>query len=110
MNFNEYQKLSQRTMPNKGFEKDISNYCMGLAGETGEVIDLLKKVIHHGHSWNYETLVKVKGELGDVMHYVAGICTLLNLLLENVCEENIEKLEKRYPEGFSEERSINRED
>lgn len=109
MNFNEYQELSKRTMPdgvNKS--KDLSNYAMGLAGESGEVIDLLKKVIYHGHPLTIEVQQKLHEEIGDVMHYVAGLCTLLQFDLEDVCIENIEKLKRRYPEGFSSEASVNR--
>jgi NTP pyrophosphatase (non-canonical NTP hydrolase) len=110
MKINEYQELSKRTMPNKGFEMDVSNYSMGLSGEAGEVVDVLKKIIHHGHEHNNLSQLKLMGELGDVMHYVSGLCTLLNLNLEDVCKYNIEKLKTRYPEGFSTEASVNRND
>lgn len=110
MRLSEYQELSKRTMPNEGKRMDLSNYSMGLAGESGEVIDLLKKVIHHGHPMTPEIFVKLSEELGDVMHYVSGLCTLLKMDLEQVCELNIEKLERRYPSGFSTEASVNRND
>lgn len=108
MKLNEYQELSRRTLPDTGIEKDLSNYCMGLAGESGEVIDLLKKVIHHGHPLTDQIKKKVHEEIGDVMHYVAGLCTMMGFTLEEVCEGNIDKLERRYPSGFSTERSVNR--
>jgi NTP pyrophosphatase (non-canonical NTP hydrolase) len=108
MKLNEYQELSKRTMPNEGLRMDLSNYAMGLFGEGGEVVDLLKKVVHHGHPMTSENYTKLKEELGDVMHYVSGLCTLLKIDLDDACKGNIEKLKCRYPEGFSTERSVNR--
>jgi NTP pyrophosphatase (non-canonical NTP hydrolase) len=110
MNFNEYQEKSRRTMPDETHDLVVSNYAMGIAGESGEVIDLLKKVIHHGHPLTAEIEDKLHEELGDVMHYVAGLCTLLEFNLEDVCNENIKKLKRRYPLGFSTERSVNRDE
>ena len=109
MKLNEYQKLSKRTMPEKDYELDICNYAMGLSGETGEVVDLLKKVIHHNHPFTPEIHEKIFYELGDVLHYVAGLATLLDLDLGAIAEGNIRKLKKRFPDGFSSERSINRD-
>lgn len=108
MKLSEYQKLSERTLPDyvSKLEKSISNYSMGLAGESGEVIDALKKSFHHGHILD---LYAVEEELGDVLHYVAGIATMLGLSLENIATGNIEKIRKRYPKGFSSHDSINRE-
>lgn len=107
MRLNEYQNLSKRTLPNKGLRDNLSNYGMGIAGEAGEVVDALKKVLHHGHDLEVD---KVKKELGDCLHYIAGIATFLDLTLEEIAYENIEKLKKRYPSGFSEEASRNREE
>lgn len=117
MNLNEYQELSKRTMPSPdGFfpktgyvygSTSKANYAMGLSGEAGEVTDLIKKELFHGHPKNRE---EVKKELGDLMHYVAGLATMYNLTLEEVATGNIKKLADRYPEGFSEERSVNRND
>lgn len=107
MNLNEYQELSTRTMPNRGRFADLCNYSMGLNGEAGEVTDLLKKHLHHNHQLDR---MEAKKELGDVMHYVAGLCTLLGFSLEEVCKGNIEKLMKRYPSGFDVLASINRKE
>ena len=79
--------------------------ALGLTGEAGEVADSIKKVIFHGHKSDYEALVK---ELGDVCWYIALLCHAIGVPLEEVMSRNIEKLEKRYPEGFSESASINR--
>lgn len=107
MRLNEFQELSKRTMP-KTIDKDSkSNYSMGLAGESGEVVDLIKKEIHHDHPENPD---KVKKELGDVLHYVAGLATMYGWTLEEVATANIMKLSTRYPQGFNTENSLKRVD
>lgn len=78
---------------------------LGLNGEAGEVADLLKKQMGHGHTVTREEYVK---ELGDVLWYVAEVATLLGVDLDEVGAANLEKLRRRYPEGFSAERSRNR--
>jgi len=78
---------------------------MGLAGETGELVDMLKKWIGHGHELN---LTEVEKELGDILWYISEIATTLDLRLDQVAAKNMDKLVARYPEGFSEERSRNR--
>lgn len=115
MKFSEYQELSKRTMPKmvEGKheiyydEKSVINYCMGLAGESGEFVDLVKKELFHGHVEDQE---KKKKELGDILHYVAGLCTMYGWSLEEVATLNIQKLQKRYSDGFSHEASRKRED
>lgn len=105
MKLNEYQELSKRTMPNKDLKKDLANYALGLTGESGEVADHVKKYVFHGHSLDH---MAIKKELGDVLHYIAGLCTLNHFTLEEVAAANIEKLNERYPDGFSQQDSINR--
>ncbi len=107
MNLQDYQTKSERTLPDYtgDLKNAISNYSMGLSGETGEVVDLLKKAFHHGHTLD---IFAVEKELGDVLHYVAGIATMLGLSLDKIAEENIQKLLKRYPEGFNSHDSIHR--
>ena len=78
---------------------------MGLAGETGELVDMLKKWVGHGHELD---LGEVEKELGDILWYVAEIATILDLRLAQIAEKNEAKLSARYPEGFSVERSRNR--
>jgi len=88
-------------------KKDVLiNGVMGLCGESGEVIDIVKKHLAQGHELDKEKIIK---ELGDVAWYMAEIATVLDVDLEDVLVQNIEKLKKRYPEGFSTEKSINRE-
>jgi NTP pyrophosphatase (non-canonical NTP hydrolase) len=108
MQINEYQQLAKRTI-NKGMSKKdmLINSVMGLTGESGEVIDLVKKHLFHSHELDKNHLIK---ELGDVAWYLAEACTALDITLEEVLITNIEKLKKRYPEGFSVEKSINRQE
>jgi len=104
MNFNEYQKLALRTA-NK--DKDlVINAALGLAGESGEVADLIKKHLFQGHELNKE---KIVDELGDILWYIAIMAEGLGVEMEVIPTHNIDKLRKRYPNGFEVERSINRE-
>lgn len=107
MTANEYQKLAMTTLNPALSQKDVLiNGVMGLCGESGEVIDLVKKHLHQGHPMDREKLIK---ELGDVCWYIAEIATALDVPLENVLAQNIDKLRARYPEGFSAQRSQHRE-
>ena len=127
MTINEYQDLAMRTndglctsrVLGKGLTYTIDqtedrlnpgeliNGALGLTGEAGEVSDMIKKYIFHRHDLNKEELVK---ELGDVCWYVALLSHAIDVPLEEILEINIEKLKKRYPDGFSEEKSINRKE
>jgi NTP pyrophosphatase (non-canonical NTP hydrolase) len=80
---------------------------MGLCGESGEAIDIVKKHLAQGHELDKAHLAK---ELGDIAWYLAETATALDLNLEDVFQANIDKLKKRYPEGFDALRSIHRED
>lgn len=84
---------------------ELLNGALGLTGEAGEVSDMIKKHIFHGHDLNRDELVK---ELGDCAWYLALLCNAIGISLEDVLITNIEKLKRRYPEGFSSEASINR--
>lgn len=109
MKFIEYQQQAGKTAGAHGAldqnDARLAIAGMGLSGEAGEVVDYLKKVVGHKHSLDKDTLVK---ELGDVMWYVAEICNVIGVDMADVAERNIDKLAKRYPEGFSTERSVNR--
>lgn len=95
-----------RTLNPELSKKDILvNSVMGLCGESGETVDIVKKHLFHGHPLDKEKLVK---ELGDVAWYLAEAATALDIPLEEIFEKNIEKLKSRYPEGFDTEKSINR--
>ncbi len=75
----------------------LLNGCLGLSGETGEVVDAIKKVLFHGKERNDQ---EIKKELGDVLWYVALIAESLGYSMDEIMEQNIDKLKKRYPEGF----------
>ena len=107
MTINEYQKLAMTTLNKDLNKKDILiNGVMGLCGESGEAIDIVKKHLAQGHELDREHLIK---ELGDIAWYLAETATALDVTLEEVFSGNIEKLKKRYPEGFDKERSIQRD-
>lgn len=108
MTMNRYQDLAARTMQNE-MHPDVArcNWAMGLAGEAGETCDYLKKVICHRHELDPEHLKK---ELGDVLWYVAAVATEYGLHMDDIAELNIQKLMKRYPEGYSRQASIERLD
>jgi len=100
MKLNEYQELSARTANTHANE--LTNYGLGIAGEAGEVADLIKKSQFHGHDVDH---AEVRKELGDVLWYLSQIARVAGVSLEDVAVRNIEKLRARYPEGFSEEAS-----
>lgn len=108
MTINEYQKLAMTTLNPELSEKDVLiNGVMGLCGESGEAIDIVKKWLAQGHELDREKLAK---ELGDICWYVAETATALGLPLEEIMAANIEKLKKRYPEGFESSRSVFRQE
>ena len=83
----------------------ILNASLGLSGEVGELNDMIKKWIFHGHDLD---IYHVQKEIGDIMWYVAMMCESFGLSLDGVMKANIDKLEARYPEGFNTELSKNR--
>ena len=103
MTVNEYQQLAMATLNPALDKKDVLiNGVMGLCGESGEAIDIVKKWMAHGHELDKEHLA---GELGDIAWYLVEAATALDMDLEDILKANIEKLKKRYPEGFSCEHS-----
>lgn len=108
MTINEYQALAMRTLNPKLEKQDVLiNGVMGLCGEAGETIDLVKKHLAQGHPLDTEQLAE---ELGDVAWYLAETAYAIGYDLETVLARNIDKLRARYPEGFSRERSLQREE
>jgi NTP pyrophosphatase (non-canonical NTP hydrolase) len=106
MTINEYQELAMRTLNPQLEKKDILiNGVMGLCGQSGEVIDIVKKWLAQGHELDREHMIK---ELGDVAWYLAETATALDTSLEEVFQRNIDKLKKRYPEGFNTNQSRHR--
>lgn len=108
MKANEYQQLAQRTSNKKLTPAEhIMNGALGLCGEAGEVADSVKKTFMQGHAIDRAHIAE---ELGDVCWYIAETASAIGYDLETILQMNIDKLRRRYPEGFSEERSINREE
>lgn len=104
---NDYQRMAMRTAGEYDTYYDqLRNAAYGLNGEAGEVIDLLKKHEFQGHDLSDEKLID---ECGDVLWYCALLADALGFTLEQVMNRNIDKLRKRYPDGFDKARSINRE-
>lgn len=102
---NTYQMAAMRTANEQCL--NLANAGLGLTGEAGEAADLIKKHLFHGHELDKEALVK---ELGDVLWYVALAADLIGVKLADIMLLNVAKLRARYPEGFSEERSRNRDE
>ena len=106
MTINEYQKLAMTTLNPALSQKDVLiNGVMGLCGESGEAIDIVKKWLAQGHALDKE---KLAAELGDICWYLEETATALGLSLEDIMAANIEKLKRRYPEGFDSARSVTR--
>ena len=107
MTANEYQKLAMTTLnPNLTKQDVLINAVMGLCGESGEAIDIVKKHLAQGHELDKAHLAK---ELGDIAWYLAETATALDASLDDVFQGNIDKLRRRYPEGFDSNHSIHRE-
>ena len=106
MNLNQYQSAAWRTArPDWGQERRLTMAALGAAGESGEFADHVKKIYFHEHPLDAE---KIKLELGDILWYIAEAASALDITLEEVAQANIDKLARRYPTGFSAERSRER--
>lgn len=103
---NDYQRAAMRTAGDDE-ENYLLNGVMGLCGESGEVIDLVKKHLYQGHEMDKKKLAL---ECGDCAWYLALITSVIGMSFGEVLQMNIEKLKERYPDGFSKERSINRKE
>ena len=108
MTGNEYQGAALRTASGMNYDHHgmIINGALGLCGESGEVADIIKKATFQGHELDKEHIAE---ELGDVAWYLAEAATALDLDLEDILRANLEKLERRYPDGFSTEKSVGRD-
>ena len=108
MQVNEYQKAAMATLNPALDKKDVLiNSVMGLCGESGEAIDIVKKWLMQGHELDKEYLVR---ELGDVAWYLAEAATALDVPLEAVFQGNLDKLRQRFPNGFDTGASVNRKE
>lgn len=105
MTIEEYQNEVNRTCGANSFNDKLMMATLGLAGESGEVADTMKKHWYHAHELDAGEVIK---ELGDVLWYLTLLSNTLGFSLQEVMQHNTEKLRCRYPDGFSSERSINR--
>ena len=109
---NEYQQLANRTLilePDFEIQPGqvmIAWNALGLSGEAGEVVDLVKKGILHQQGIDNN---KLKKELGDVLLYITALASEHNLTMEEIMEHNIEKLKARFPDGYSPDRTTFKE-
>ena len=105
MTLNEYQQLASRTINSKLCYIDQRYHALhGMSSELGEVNSIFQ------HQYQGDDLIEdeIKKELGDLMWFVAEFAGSFGWTLDEVCSENIDKLRKRYPEGFDENRSKHR--
>ncbi len=106
MEINDYQRLAMTTLNPALDKRDVLiNSVMGLCGESGEAIDIVKKWLAQGHELDRARLAK---ELGDVAWYLAEAATALDIPLEDILRANLGKLKARYPDGFSTRNSVKR--
>ncbi|NCW45097.1 MAG: nucleotide pyrophosphohydrolase [Gemmatimonadaceae bacterium] len=106
MNLDEYQQLAARTLAHdRTYEQQLANAALGLTGEAGETAEIVKKHLFHATPLDRDAIIK---ELGDCLWYIGACATVLDVSLDEIAQRNIEKLRKRYPEGFDPERSRNR--
>lgn len=107
MRIDEYQTLAARTINKSLSPVEMQLHALhGLSAEVGELHGIYQKG-YQGHAVNEDA---IKKEIGDILWMIAEFCTIKGWELEDICQMNIEKLRKRYPAGFSAERSIHREE
>ena len=109
MNAEQYMVLALRTAPitPNNLKHDLAHAAMGIGGEGGEVVDIIKKHIYYGKPLDND---KVLEEIGDIFWYANLIIHLLGSSFGEVFDMNVKKLEKRYPNlRFEAEHAINRD-
>lgn len=108
-NLNDFQNRLKTLDDNNVNVPLLMTAAMGLGSEGGEFQEIVKKIVFQGKPLSPENIFHMKRELGDIIFYWINACTALNLNPNDVIQENIDKLSKRYPNGFSVEKSENRE-
>lgn len=107
MTINTYQQLAARTMnPELTQVEAILHALHGMSAEVGEIHSIYQKS-YQGHEVDENDL---KAELGDLLWFCAEYCTAKGWDMEKIANMNIEKLRKRFPKGFSAERSLHRDE
>jgi len=109
MTFKEYQKLSRETAIYQDLNKNFIYPTLGLAGETGEVVEIIKKTIRDKNKLiNKKTKLELTKELGDVLWYLSQLAAELDISLDEIASKNIEKLQSRKKRGVLHGRGNNR--
>ena len=104
MDINTYSALAMRTA---NTDNPVMNALLGIAGESGEVCDYMKKCIFHDKTFDVDV---VAAEIGDLCWYINLLVVSMGLTWEDILEMNIAKLEARYPDlRFDPERANNRD-
>lgn len=107
MTVNEYQKLAARTINLALNENGVRYHSLfGIAAESGEILSIYQKA-YQGHLIKNDDLKK---EIGDLLWMIAELCTINKWDMDDICQMNIDKLIARYPDGFSAERSLYRDE
>ena len=113
LSFNAYQKAAASVSQYQGDTgsgvdfpvQRVTVLSLGISGEAGEVSDYIKKVLYHGHKYDRAKLME---ELGDVLWYVSEGASAIGVSLSEIAARNVEKLQKRYPNGWDPKRSQDR--
>ncbi len=100
MTFKEYQKLSRETAIYQDLNKNFIYPTLGLAGETGEVVEIIKKIIRDKNKLiNKKIRLELTKELGDVLWYLSQLAAELDISLDEIASKNIEKRQSRKKRG-----------
>lgn len=104
MDIKTYTDLSDRTCKHvesltmDAKKYDLMHATLGIAGESGEIVDAVKKHVIYNKDLD---VANMREEIGDIMWYIALACRTLDFDMEEILQENIEKLAKRYPEKYT---------
>ena len=96
------EKTSRKDL---SYVEEIQNAVLGIAGESGELVDCVKKYLYHGHDID---VIHVMLELGDILYYICWLCLQFDIDFSEIMFANMEKLENRYPDGFEVDKSLHR--